>query len=106
MGYSALLQIFQLLGEEHGQEPFFIAGESYGGKYVPTVAYRVHQENAKLPKGDKRFMNLKGIALGDPMSAPLTQMHIWSTNLYEGGLLDSRQAAEVEANMQSSADFA
>lgn len=37
------------------------SGESYGGKYVPAFAYKIHQENQK---GVNPKINLKGISIG------------------------------------------
>ncbi|KPA78503.1 putative mitochondrial serine carboxypeptidase (CBP1) [Leptomonas pyrrhocoris] len=53
-----------------GANDFFIAGESYGGHYVPSVAYRVLQGNQR---GDGPVINLKGIAVGNGLTDPYTQ---------------------------------
>ena len=42
---------------------FYIAGESYGGIYVPTLAYQIVQYNKNLPESQK--INLKGILVGN-----------------------------------------
>ncbi|XP_071720292.1 serine carboxypeptidase-like 31 [Rutidosis leptorrhynchoides] len=42
--------------------PFYIAGESYAGKYVPELASLIHDKN----KDPTLFINLKGILLGNP----------------------------------------
>ena len=55
---------------------FYVAGESYAGKYVPRYTYALLQENAKL--GYQKF-NIKASFMGDPYTAPLTQrthMHV------------------------------
>ncbi|KAL8129730.1 hypothetical protein V2J09_018885 [Rumex salicifolius] len=41
---------------------FYIAGESYAGKYVPELAELIHDKN----KDPSLFINLKGILLGNP----------------------------------------
>nr|XP_043611432.1 serine carboxypeptidase-like 31 [Erigeron canadensis] len=41
---------------------FYIAGESYAGKYVPELAELIHDKN----KDPLLFINLKGILLGNP----------------------------------------
>ncbi|KAK1424677.1 hypothetical protein QVD17_20012 [Tagetes erecta] len=41
---------------------FYIAGESYAGKYVPELAGLIHDRN----KDPSLFINLKGILLGNP----------------------------------------
>ncbi|XP_030478995.2 serine carboxypeptidase-like 32 [Cannabis sativa] len=42
---------------------FYIAGESYAGKYVPELAELIHDKNNKDPS---LHINLKGILLGNP----------------------------------------
>ncbi|KAA8519835.1 hypothetical protein F0562_014075 [Nyssa sinensis] len=41
---------------------FYIAGESYAGKYVPELAELIHDKN----KDRSLFINLRGILLGNP----------------------------------------
>ena len=56
--------------------PFYVAGESYAGKYVPRYTYALLQENARL--GTRKF-NVEASFMGDPFTAPLTQrthMHV------------------------------
>lgn len=45
---------------QYAKNPFFISGESYGGVYVPSAAYRILQGNqqGELPK-----INLQGMFL-------------------------------------------
>ena len=92
--YDVLLQFFKLF-PQHLTNDFYVAGESYAGKYVPTIAHRIHVENARVAATGNAFLPLAGISIGDPMSDPALQMMIWTTNLYQGGLLDSRQAQVV-----------
>ena len=40
-----LLQQFYTLFPEYQQSNFFPFGESYAGKYVPTLAFKIHNEN-------------------------------------------------------------
>ena len=42
---------------------FYISGESYGGIYVPTLAYKIVEYNKKMPISKK--INLKGILVGN-----------------------------------------
>ena len=42
--------------------------QSYAGKYVPAIAYRIHLENQGTPKVK---INLKGIAIGDGLVDPV-----------------------------------
>jgi vitellogenic carboxypeptidase-like protein len=42
--YTALQQFF-LLFPELQKNDLFVAGESYGGKYIPVIAYTIQQRN-------------------------------------------------------------
>jgi len=44
------------------QNDFYIAGESYGGIYVPTLAYYIHEQNQI---SSNTHINLKGILVGN-----------------------------------------
>ncbi|GJX75023.1 serine carboxypeptidase-like protein 31 [Tanacetum coccineum] len=44
---------------------FYIAGESYAGKYVPELAALIHEKNSD----PTQFINLKGILLGNPVTS-------------------------------------
>jgi carboxypeptidase C (cathepsin A) len=63
-------------------------GESYGGHWVPGLAYNIIQQNA-LNNGFK--FPLKGIALGDPWVDPYTQSQTYSTYAYTNSLINSQQ---------------
>ena len=64
---------------------FYITGESYGGIYVPTLAYNVLQHNANTPFSR---INLKGIAVGNGATdwsvdtTPATMKMLWSHSLF------------------------
>ncbi|XP_055609656.1 venom serine carboxypeptidase [Uranotaenia lowii] len=81
--YEALLQFFQLFPDLQ-KRPFFVTGESYGGKYVPAVSHAIHRhnENAKLK------INLKGLAIGNGLCDPFHQL-AYGDYLYQLGLIDS-----------------
>ena len=57
--YAFVLQEFFKHYPEFASNEFFISGESYGGQYVPNIAYHILQtpEHANI--------NLKGIAVGN-----------------------------------------
>ena len=46
---------------EFAQNDFFIAGESYAGVYVPTLAYEIFNQN----NAGASTINLKGILVGN-----------------------------------------
>lgn len=45
--------------------PFYVAGGSYSGITVPTVAHLISDGNEV---GNKPFINLKGYVLGNPVT--------------------------------------
>ena len=59
---QVLLGFFQLFPSMKGKD-FYIAGESYGGIYVPMLAYNIIQYNNNMPESKK--INLKGILVGN-----------------------------------------
>ncbi|XP_063389058.1 venom serine carboxypeptidase-like [Cydia fagiglandana] len=80
--YSSLTQFFQLFLELK-QNEFFIAGESYGGKYVPALGYAIHKKN---PTAETKI-NLKGLAIGNGLTDPENQL-LHGQYLYQIGLID------------------
>lgn len=86
--YSCLTQIFTLF--PHLQEnEFYITGESYAGKYVPAISYRIHKGNKNLRQGDRKI-NFKGMAIGDGLCDPAT-MTEYGDFLHGVALIDSDQ---------------
>lgn len=80
--YNALLQFFQLFPNLQ-TNPFYVSGESYGGKYVPAVSYTIHRNNP----GAKQKINLQGLAIGNGLSDPINQLR-YGEYLYQIGLID------------------
>jgi len=48
---------------EYRSCPVYVAGESYGGKYVPNIAMKIHNKNS-AETDETRKINLKGISVG------------------------------------------
>ncbi|KAJ8710981.1 hypothetical protein PYW07_008223 [Mythimna separata] len=88
--YTTLIQFFQLFPELQ-QNKFFVTGESYGGKYVPALAYTIHKKNPTA----KLKINMKGIAIGNGLSDPEHQL-VYGKYLYQIGLIDSNGAKLFE----------
>ncbi|XP_047971173.1 serine carboxypeptidase-like 20 [Salvia hispanica] len=59
--HTFLLKWFELYSE-YQNNPFYIAGESYAGIYVPTLAYEVANG---IDAGVKPVLNLKGYLVGN-----------------------------------------
>lgn len=95
--YSCLSQFFMAF-YQYQKNDFYVTGESYAGKYVPAISYKIHMENPTA----KLKINLKGMAIGDGLSDPQTMMPQYATFMYSLGLLDERQ----RAYFQSQSDIA
>ncbi|KAK7362564.1 hypothetical protein VNO77_04680 [Canavalia gladiata] len=74
--------------------PIYITGESYAGKYVPAIGYYILQKNAQLEVSER--VNLAGVAIGDGLTDPITQVTTHALNAYYVGLLNERQKNELE----------
>ena len=59
------MQFYQLF-PEYQSNKFFPFGESYAGKYVPTIAKKIHDEN---PAADIKI-NLAGLGIGNGYMSP------------------------------------
>ncbi|KAL0813030.1 hypothetical protein Bca101_069473 [Brassica carinata] len=63
---------------EHKGNTFYIAGESYAGKYVPELAEVVYDNNNKNKNnGSSLHINLKGILLGNPETSDADDWRGW-----------------------------
>ncbi|XP_077978148.1 putative serine carboxypeptidase CPVL [Glandiceps talaboti] len=80
--YNALTQFFQIF-YEYQKNDFYATGESYAGKYVPAVSYKIHKENPSA----KVKINFKGMAIGDGLSDPESMFPAYAEYLYQIGLL-------------------
>ncbi|CAF4082433.1 unnamed protein product [Rotaria sp. Silwood2] len=92
--YTMLTQFFQLYNE-YVLCPFYVTGESYGGKYVPAIVYKIHMENPQA----KVKINLKGMAIGDGLIDPYNEWD-YGPAMYQFGLIDEQQLERV--NLQTS----
>lgn len=85
-GLHRSLKQFFLLFPNLTKNEFYIAGESYAGKYVPTLAMLIHRKNAKR----KSKINLQGMAMGNAYCDPINQLD-YGNYLYQHGLLDRNE---------------
>jgi vitellogenic carboxypeptidase-like protein len=92
--YAMLTQFF-VVYHEYAQSPFYVTGESYGGKYVPAIVYKIHVENPEA----KVKINLKGMAIGDGLIDPYNEWD-YGPVMYQFGLIDERQLEYVNLQTQ------
>ena len=53
-----------------------MAGESYGGRYIPVFAAAVYDQNRLLVKNGLRPINLKSIRIGTLRSMPARELEL------------------------------
>lgn len=94
--YAALGQFFTLFAEYRDNE-FYVAGESYAGKYVPAVSHALHLSNPGAPVK----INFKGLAIGNGLIDPASQM-VYSEFLYQHGLIDGNLRSNIKAPVNRS----
>lgn len=95
--YSALSQFFQLF-PMYRLNPFYVTGESYAGKYVPSCTLAIHMKNQQVPAAQK--INLQGMAIGDGAMDPPAQFKNFGELLWYLGMVDETERA-VFANYES-----
>lgn len=66
--------------------PWFVFGESYAGKYVPTIAEAILKYNED-PKTTAKIP-LKGAGIGDPFTDPYSVIAEYGSYSYNFGLID------------------
>ncbi|KAK3004994.1 hypothetical protein RJ639_018088 [Escallonia herrerae] len=74
--------------------PVYFTGESYAGKYVPAIGYYTLKRNARLPPSSR--VNLAGVAIGNGLTDPVTQVGTHATNAYFSGLVNEKQKTQLE----------
>ncbi|VVC91931.1 unnamed protein product [Leptidea sinapis] len=83
--YECMQQFFELFPMLKYND-FYITGESYAGKYIPSLGVFIHKQNLIA----KNKINLKGMALGNAYCDPINQID-YGNYLYQLGLLDRNQ---------------
>ncbi|GMJ13328.1 serine carboxypeptidase-like 50 [Hibiscus trionum] len=85
---------FTSLHPSFKDRPIYITGESYAGKYLPAIGYYILNKNPKLPVS--RRVNLAGVAIGDGLTDPITQVATHADSVYYSGLVNERQKLDLE----------
>jgi len=75
--------------------PFYISGESYGGRYVPTMAYMILSENANPSSPLWTPVNLKGISIGNGVVDPIYQYPVQGLFAYKNNLINESSYAQI-----------
>ncbi|OWF49860.1 probable serine carboxypeptidase CPVL [Mizuhopecten yessoensis] len=98
--YSFLQQFFQIF-YQFQKNDFYATGESYAGKYVPAISYKIHTEN----QADRLKINFKGMAIGDGLCDPESMMNQYAGFMYSIGMLDEKQRDYFAGETQKAVHF-
>jgi hypothetical protein len=88
-----VLQHFYKKHPEYKKNELYLSGESYAGKYMPSLAERI----IKMKEKGENDINLKGLALGDAFIAPMIQRLIKPEQAYWNGLMGHAQLDQIKA---------
>ncbi|KAJ1689721.1 hypothetical protein LUZ63_013876 [Rhynchospora breviuscula] len=91
----AALQSFLTSYASFRSRPFYVSGESYAGKYVPSISYYILKQNAIVPS--KLRINLKGAAIGNGLTHPVVQVATHADSAYFTGLINAKQKLHLES---------
>jgi cathepsin A (carboxypeptidase C) len=83
----AFLQLFFSRFPKLASKPFHIAGESWGGQFIPHMAATIHQRNLAVENSDHaewKQINLKSILMGNGLTDALHQFPKLAEYLCEG----------------------
>jgi len=83
--YDALQQFFSLFPALRNND-FYVTGESYAGKYVPAISYKIYETQKKVISPEQ-VIKFKGMAIGNGMCDPVTMTN-YGDFLYGIGLID------------------
>ncbi len=89
-----LYEALNLFFTRHPQlkkKAFYLAGESYAGKYLPQLAIRIIQGN----NSKKETIQLKGLLIGDAWVNPKVQQSANVDFAYYHGLIDQQDRQQV-----------
>jgi len=95
--YTTITGFFQL-HPEYSKSPFYVFGESYAGKYIPSFSHYVWTQNQKNPAV---YINLKGIGMGDGWVNPYVQTGSYAPYLYSHGLVNQVEVDAAWASYQT-----
>jgi len=85
------LQGFFTKFPQYQNTPFYIFGESYGGHYVPAIAYHIWEKNQEESE-DAVKIPMKGIGIGNGLTDPEEQYRWYAEMGHTGGQAEGGHA--------------
>lgn len=102
--YTAVCKFFGSLHREFqpmSTAPFFVAGESYAGKYLTKFATRILQggqyRTSSGAMADCVNLHLSGVMLGDALVDPYWQRTAYPAQAHANSLIDATQRAQADS---------
>lgn len=86
------LQRFYELYPQFADNPLYVFGESFAGRYIPMLAQAILASN----RDHGKRIHLAGIGVGDGWVAPLIQEATYGDYAYAHGLIDKAQKQRVD----------
>lgn len=80
------------LHPEFSHHDLYIFGESYAGKYIPSISDYILQQNANTSE----TINLRGIGIGDGWVSPYWQTGSYASFLWSNRLITEKQLHEAD----------
>lgn len=81
-----VIQQFLTVFPEFRENPFYITGESYAGKFVAALGYTILKNTPTFTNKNK--INLQGLAIGSGIIDPVNMLN-YGDILYQNGMIDS-----------------
>ena len=106
-----LMQQFYQVFPEQLENDLYITGESYAGKYVPGLAFKIHEENAALLKvdGGSKPQNVRiplaGLAIGDGWTDPFSMLTAYPDMMFDIGAADINEKAVFQEFVDLTRDY-
>ncbi|GFR92962.1 carboxypeptidase [Elysia marginata] len=97
--YNFLEQFLQLFPDCRNRQ-LYIGGQSEAGKYVPSLAYRIHKA---VQRGESNI-SLTGIYMGGPFFAPEVMLPVAFNYLYNVGAISVAQVTEYRRDARKVID--
>ncbi|KAE9316484.1 hypothetical protein PF008_g18996 [Phytophthora fragariae] len=93
------LQGFFRRHPEYKHNPLYVCGESYAGKYAPSISHYIHVKNSGALDTDDVMINLTGVAIGNGDMWPVLQSRSVPDFAIALGLIDSQQYEDANAQI-------